>query len=242
MIWNGFPVFLAGTTDRGRHFHAFGLAICTTEDNEDFAFVSRVINERVEAIFLIIYKPIALVADATGAITIAFTRVFGEDFIRIMCYCHMERACARKLNGNDHKEAIILDLQSIQIAFSKPLFNFIVEKFKTKWFKYEEFLNYFDNEWVQQNSLWFEGATFNLSMPSHNNGLEAENLVMKRDHTLRSRLPLDQYLSNATHMLKNWSIDRTKHYQYVNIGNLKKRGRPSNANRGTPLKTQTNVI
>jgi hypothetical protein len=23
MIWNGFPVFLAGTTDRGRHFHAF---------------------------------------------------------------------------------------------------------------------------------------------------------------------------------------------------------------------------
>jgi hypothetical protein len=32
------------------------------------------------------------------------------------------------------------------------------------------------------------------------------------------------------------------HCKNVNIGNLKKRGRPSNANRGTPLKTQTNVI
>jgi hypothetical protein len=169
MIWNGFPVFLAGTTDKGRHFHAFGLAICTTEDNQDFAFglaicttednqdfafVFRVIKEGVEAIYLIIYKPIALVADAAGAITIAFTVVFGEDFIRIMCYCHVERACGRRLNGNDNKDAIILDLQSIQIAFSKPLFDLMIEKFKAKWFKYEEFLNYFHNEWVQQNSLW----------------------------------------------------------------------------------------
>ena len=61
----------------------------------------------------------------------------------------------------------------------------MVDKFKTKWFKYEEFLKYFDNEWVQQNSLWFEGATFNLSMPSHNNGLEAENLVAIRSILLK---------------------------------------------------------
>ncbi len=32
----------------------------------------------------------------------------------------------------------------------------------------------------------------------------------KRNHTLRVRLPLDQYLSNASKMLANWSIDRTK--------------------------------
>ena len=184
---------------------------------------------------------------------------------------------------------------------------------------------------------------------------------MKRDHTLISRLPLDEYFTNAITMLKNWSIDATKHKKFkleaeitnelyeiaynliwhikcsvvkmdsavdmylickekhkyqlvifeqlinngycvldfdglallikqvrllkinftdwknstftckyfgkkyfcahiivvciclniikipehcknVNIGNLKKRGRPSNANRGTPLKTQTHVI
>jgi hypothetical protein len=91
----------------------------------------------------------------------------------------------------------------------------MIEKFKAKWFNYQEFLNYFHNEWVQQNSLWYEGATFNLSIPSHNNALEAKNLVMKRDHTLRSRLPLDQYFTNATTMLKNWSIDGTKHKVFI---------------------------
>ena len=33
---------------------------------------------------------------------------------------------------------------------------------------------------------------------------------MKRDHTLRFRLPLDQYFTNTTKMLENWSKDRTK--------------------------------
>ena len=132
MIWNGFPIFVAGTTDKGRHFHAFGLAICTTGDNQDFAFVFIVIKERVDAIYFIIYKPVALIPDAAGAITIAFTDVFGEDFIRIMCYCHMERACSRRLNGNDHEKAIILDLQSLQIAFSKPLFDLMIEKLRRK--------------------------------------------------------------------------------------------------------------
>ena len=68
---------------------------------------------------------------------------------------------------------------------------------------------------MQQNSLWYEGATFNLSIPSHNNSLEATNLVMKTDHTHRSRLPPGQYFTNATTMLKNWFIDATKHKKFI---------------------------
>ena len=57
--------------------------------------------------------------DAAGAITKAFSVVFGEEYLWLMCYCHVERACARRLNGNDEKDQIIFDLQTIQIAFSK---------------------------------------------------------------------------------------------------------------------------
>ena len=114
----------------------------------------------------IIYNPTILMADAAASITIAFTSVFGSNFTRLMCYCHVERACARRLKGNEDKDSIILDLQIIQLAFSKPLFNLIIELFKSKRSKYQEFINYFVNEWVNQNSLWYEGASFNQS-PYH---------------------------------------------------------------------------
>ena len=156
----------------------------------------------------IIYNPTILMADAAASITIAFTSVFGSNFTRLMCYCHVERACARRLNGNEDKDSIILDLQIIQLAFSKPLFNLIIELFKSKWSKYQEFINYFVNEWVNQNSLWYEGASFNQSVPSQNNALESTHYVVKNQHTLRQRLALIPYFSNAFKMMKNMSLDR----------------------------------
>ena len=49
----------------------------------------------------------------------------------------------------------------------------MIELLKSKWSKYQEFINYFVNEWVNQNSLWCEGASFNQSVPSQNNALES---------------------------------------------------------------------
>ncbi len=68
-----------------------------------------------------------------------------------MCFCHVERACARRFNGNEGKDNIILDLQSIQLAFSKPLIISMIELFKSKCSKYQEFINNLINEWVHQN-------------------------------------------------------------------------------------------
>jgi hypothetical protein len=42
-------------------------------------------------------------ADATASITIAFNVVFGTNFIRLMCFCHVERLNgARRLNGSSN--------------------------------------------------------------------------------------------------------------------------------------------
>jgi len=38
---------------------------------------------------------------------------------------------------------------------------------------------------------WFEGAA--VVFPSANNGLEATNAVIKREHTLRERLPVGNF-------------------------------------------------
>jgi hypothetical protein len=72
------------------------------------------------------------------------------------------------------------------------------------------FLQYFKSEWVSSsNCCWYEGACDRI--PKQNNALEATNLVIKTHHTLRERLSLSHYLNNAESMIKNWSIDRTKH-------------------------------
>jgi hypothetical protein len=89
MIWNGFPVFLTGTTDLSRQFHPFCLSVCTNEDNEDFTFIFNTLKVSIQVLFNIIYNPTILMADAAASITIAFTSVFGSNFTRLMCYCHV---------------------------------------------------------------------------------------------------------------------------------------------------------
>jgi hypothetical protein len=43
-------------------------------------------------------------ADAATSINIEFNVVFGSNFIRLLCYYHVERACAKRLNGNEDKD------------------------------------------------------------------------------------------------------------------------------------------
>jgi hypothetical protein len=45
LIWQGFPVLIVGTTDLDRHFHPFGIAVCSNEKTQDFLFVFRALQE-----------------------------------------------------------------------------------------------------------------------------------------------------------------------------------------------------
>ena len=56
--------------------------------------------------------------------------------------------------------------------------------------------------------MWYEGASFNLATPSQNNALESTHYVVNNQHTLRQRLALIPYFSNAFKMIKNMSLDR----------------------------------
>jgi len=42
--WHGFPLIVVGTTDLDRHFHSFGIAVCTNEKNLDYKFAFDCIN------------------------------------------------------------------------------------------------------------------------------------------------------------------------------------------------------
>ncbi|CAF1680796.1 unnamed protein product, partial [Rotaria magnacalcarata] len=69
-----------------------------------------------------------------------------------------------------------------------------------------EFLNYFDNEWLKSNAGWYEGLQ--LYVPNTNNALEATNRTIKDDGTFSERHVLSRFLTIASNIVNNWSIER----------------------------------
>jgi hypothetical protein len=173
------------------------------------------------------YSPKILIADGAEAITNGFIQIFQECLIRIMCWAHVVRAIDKRLNISgikDYKDNILIDIYALQLSFSPVYFKYASGLFLQKWRQknsdhINEFLIYFETEWLNTNSGWYEGICDKT--PSQDNGLEANNNVVKTHHTLRRRLPLGHYLGNAVNMVNQWSIDRTKQKIYQHSVHVK---------------------
>jgi len=69
-----------------------------------------------------------------------------------------------------------------------------------------DLLDYFTNERPNTNDGWYEGIQ--LHTPSTNNALEATNRTIKDDGTFRERHMLSRFLTMASNIVNNWSIER----------------------------------
>lgn len=191
-----------------RHFHPFGLGVCTNEKTEDFEFIFQCILVGLRLLKLEPRTDYVLISDAADAIRNAFDSIFGEDSEKVMCWAHMRRCVDHRLNlvEEEDRKAIMDDIDSIQLSCNPDVFEYSVKLFKKKWQKYEEFLKYFDNEWLTDKSSWYEG--YALKCPSTNNALERLNLGLKTHETFRERLPLSRFCNLALKIVSNWSRDR----------------------------------
>jgi hypothetical protein len=104
-----------------------------------------------------------------------------------------------------NRSLILSDINTLQLSSSPEIFEKAVELFKKKWNTEQAFLNYFEREWLSDNSNWYEGVMKHV--PSTNNALEAFNKVIKDTHTLRERLSLNHFLSVALESVQQWSND-----------------------------------
>jgi hypothetical protein len=85
------------------------------------------------------------------------------------------------------------DIHHLQTCKDVPTFEKASALFKAKWSSAEddrikECVEYFISNWLMKNSSWYKGAS--LRYPSTNNGIESTNSILKKEHTLRERLPL----------------------------------------------------
>ena len=98
LIWQGYPVILAGTSDRNNVFHPFALAILRGEAAEDYAFVFGALHQWDAK-----WKPSILLADGSDAITSGYATIFGVPDIRCMCYFHVLHNCEKYLKTLEKK-------------------------------------------------------------------------------------------------------------------------------------------
>ncbi len=79
---------------------------------------------------------------------------------------------------------------------NQELFHYCFDLFKVKWSltaSLTEFLQYFENQWININNGWYEG--YAVRFPSTNNALESTNRIMKmKQHTEKENQWVNFYL------------------------------------------------
>ena len=63
-----------------RHFHTFGIGVCSNEKKDDFAFIFQSLVDGLKNFGEVIQVNI-LISDASSAIRNAFTEVFGAEIL-----------------------------------------------------------------------------------------------------------------------------------------------------------------
>ncbi len=134
-----------------------------------------------------------LIADPSEAIRNAFIAVFGEGLIIIMCWAHVRRNIVKHLYlvNETLKEEIMENIDTLQLSSSEEVFEKAKDLFIKKYKKQTEFISYMKDMWFSSHWHWYEGVA--LSTPSHNNGQESHNLVVKKEETFRERMPLSRF-------------------------------------------------
>ena len=209
LVWQGYPIIIIGTTDLDRHFHAFGLGVCTNETTADFNFIFSSINVglgKINEAFL--FNPSVLISDASIAIRTAYQQVFQKNEM-VMCWAHMRRNCVKKIEtlvAKEDQNELLEDIDKLQLSQSSEIFKKATTLFIKKWRqkKAVDFIDYMHQKWLSTHDTWYEG--FMHFTPSTNNGLEANNRVLKDEETIRERVPLSRFSKQALEIVAKWSL------------------------------------
>ena len=185
-------------------FHPFALAVCKGEAAEDFAYIFRAVQ-----MFCDEWAPDVLLADASDAITNGFINVFGVPRVRLMCYFHVVQKLEKYLKPLECKKRVAVkeDIRALQTAQDRQTFTTAADLFLKKWRSaHPDLVSYIQSQWLNKHREWYEGAAYGY--PSTNNGLEATNAWIKKQHTFGERYPVGQFLNNIIELITKWSKNR----------------------------------
>lgn len=210
IIWQGFPVFVCGTTDQNQKLHPLCLAVASNEQKEDYKLIFQGLQNKIQEIHEITWNPKVLVCDAAKSIQKAFLQVFGDNVVVRMCWAHVKKKIQERVERIINKQLrkdILADVHALHSITRPNIFNAASEAFLQKYKDQTEFVDYFKEQWLVKYRNWFLGAT--PFSPSTNNALKSFNKVIKDSNILRERFPLSRFLEVATEMENQWSTKYT---------------------------------
>lgn len=163
----------------------------------------------LHVVFNITIKPEFLIADAADGILRGFEKVFGYNFIRIMCWFHMRKNLIQHLpelsSNKKHQAGLLHDVDMLQLSQSDEVFDKAAELLMDKWKPVnEKFMEYFEKVWLIAHRYWYEGVAVNV--PSTNNSVESTNRVVNDEHTFRERLDISRFRTVLFGMIEKWSL------------------------------------
>ena len=214
LVVEGFPILTVGTTDKTRQFYPFGYAMVFRERCEDFQFLFNSVKKAAEQITSAEYKPNVLIADNAPAIENGFISSFGNDGLkRINCWAHAIRNIddeLTKIKNKVFRTQIRSDICNIQLSCNERIFKKLTQLFESKWRNKDnscdDFMQYFQSNWVENKSGWYEG--FSVGDPSTSNAIECSHKYMKKD-TNHSRKPAIKFMhSVGKELVEEWSNAR----------------------------------
>lgn len=191
------------------------LGVTYNEKEEDYAFMFKSINEFFKSSEQNI-EPKFVMCDAAHAIGNAFMNTFASSEKVLMCWAHMSASIyKKKYNQKENKDLIKRDINTLQKSPSEEIFMKGIELFNHKWSQKEkEFIQYFNDEWVNKNPNWFGGAS--LAVPNTNNCLESFNNSMKNHQTLRKRMSFVELKSAILDIVKQRSLEYKGNHKIFN--------------------------
>lgn len=112
---------------------------------------------------------------------------------------------------------ISVELDKLQLSQNDDIFNAASKLFLARWRRRSEDLAvYFERQWLILHPHWHEG--YRKKTPSHNNGQESHNRIIKDEHTLRERLELSQFRVVLFSMIEQWSTEYSENLNQINNG------------------------
>lgn len=201
LVWEDYPIMVLGTVDHANKFHMLAICVTTNERQSDYAFAFGAMRDAVLKHFNREMQPKILISDAAAAIKNGFCVAFPSADQNVICSVHVGRNVKdQKFKDAANYDKIKSDFQILQASPGKVTFDHVANLFVEKWKNSEpDFSEYFQRIWLNRNSTWFAGYT--PFAPSHNNAQEGFNLVLKRDYTLRERLPFNIFKAVFTNMV-----------------------------------------
>jgi hypothetical protein len=203
-----FPVVVMGTVDCNESFVLIGICICKHETQEEYTWIFEnlksysIQNEKI-------FKPKFIMADAALSITSAVKNSF-PDSTRLFCWFHTIINLKKKYSAilNPMQTYIKSYIKWIQLRNCKDLFLTAVTLFLKKYEQFDylkAFIDYFKENWVDKNSLWYEGSA--PFFPSTNNALERFNLKLKNDHFNWEKYNLKESIEKFAKIMENSSAE-----------------------------------